>query len=154
MIWRIKKLSTRRGLAEPSKLLLGGLILVFTWISKYIGYPSNNQTFMPSIGSLCVGSFYLFNFLTYNHTPEKWRFPALESLLLPQFATYRHRTGFIVKRKQMRISNYLGLPINFFLLFKIFKVAYFAPKNYALFKKFPKNYCSLFFQKEIIGHMY
>ena len=69
-------------------------------------------TFMPSIGSLCVGSFYLFIFLPYSCSPEKWHFPALKSLLLPQFSTYRHWTGFIVKRKQVHIINYLGLPIN------------------------------------------
>ena len=78
-----------------------------------------------------VPSIYSFFYLNYNRSPEKWRFPALKSLLLPQFSTYRHRTGFIVKRKQVRITNYLGLPIIFF----IFKVAYFAPKKYALFKK-------------------
>ena len=36
----------------------------------------------------------------------------LQSLLLPQFSTYRHRTGFIVKRKQVHIPNYLRIPIN------------------------------------------
>ena len=59
------------GMGELSKLLLGSVISVFTRISKYIGYPSNNHTFMPSIGSLCVGSFYIFIFLPYNHSPEK-----------------------------------------------------------------------------------
>ena len=46
------------GMLELSLFLLGSLITVFTWISKYItwpsiilGYPSNIHTFMPSIGS-------------------------------------------------------------------------------------------------------
>ena len=39
--------------------------------SILLGYPSNNHTFIPSIGSLCVGSFYSFNFLRYNRSPEK-----------------------------------------------------------------------------------
>ena len=34
---------------------------------------------MPSIGSLCVLSFYSIIFLCYNRSPEKWRFPALSS---------------------------------------------------------------------------
>ena len=42
----------------------------------------------------------------------QWRFRSLQSLLLPHFSTYRHWIGFIVKRKQVRISNYLGIPIN------------------------------------------
>ena len=54
----------------------------------------------------------LIHFLPYNRSPEKWRFLSLKSLLLPQFSTYRHRTGFIVQRKQVCISNYLGLPIH------------------------------------------
>ena len=35
-----------------------------------------------------------------------------KSLLLPQFSTYRHWTGFIVKKKQVHTTDYLGLPIN------------------------------------------
>ena len=108
---------------------------------------------MPSIGSLCVCSFYLFIFLPYDCSPEKWRFPALKSLLIAKFLTYRHRTGFIMKRKQVRISNYLSLPINWFFLF-YFKVGYFAQKKYALLKKFPKNSFFFLFQKYIIGHTY
>ena len=52
------------GMGEPFKLLLGSVISVFTWswISKYITWifkyitwnPSNNCTFMLSIGSWCV----------------------------------------------------------------------------------------------------
>ena len=49
------------------------------------GYPSNNHTFMLSVGSLCVGSYYIFIFIPYNCSPGKWRFPAFKSLLLPQF---------------------------------------------------------------------
>ena len=141
-------------MGEPSKLLLGSVISVFTWISKYIASisrPGNNCTFMPSIGSSCVGYFYLFIFLSYNHSPEKWRFPALKSLLLPQFLTYRHRTGFIVKRKQVRITNYLGLPINWL---KKNQSYLFCEKNTRCSKNSLKCIIQLFFQKEIIGHTY
>ena len=120
--------------------------------SILLGYPSNNHTFMPSIGSLCAVSFYSFIFLPYNRSPKKWHFSVLKRILLPQFSTYRHRTGFNVKRKQVRITNYLGLPINLYLYF-FFSSCSFCSKKYALFKKFPKIY-SFFFQKEIIGHTY
>ena len=95
--------------------------------SILFGYTSNNHVFMPSIGSLCVGSFYLFIFLSCKRSGEKWRFQALKSLLLPQFSTYRHRTRFIVKRKQVLIKESLWQ--NYKLLKKnlhIFKVVYFA----------------------------
>ena len=96
-----------------------------------LGYPSNNHAFMPFTGSLWIGSFYLFNFLYHNHS-WKVTFAALKSPLLLQSSTYRHSTGFIVKRKQVRITNYLGLPINF-----CFKVAYFSQQKIHAFQKMP-----------------
>ena len=131
------------GNGELSKLLLGSVIWIFTSI------------FTSSIGPLCVGSFYLFNFLPYNCSPEKWCFPALKSLLLPQFSTYRHRTGFIVKRKQVRITNYLGCPINllFFIVF-IFSSCLFCQKKYALFKIFPEIYYYFFSKRDNWAYIY
>ena len=108
---------------------------------------------MPSIGYLCVCSFYLFIFLYYDCSPEKYHFLALKSLLLPQFSTYRHRTGFIVKRKQVRITNYLGLPINWIFWGFNFKVAYFTKKTTHFSKNSPK-FIITFFQIEIIRHTY
>ena len=78
---------------ETSKFLLG---MEFQYL---LGYPRNNYTFMPYIGSLCVGFFYWLFFLSYNCSPEKWHFRSLKSLLLPQFSTYRHRIWFIMKRE-------------------------------------------------------
>ena len=95
---------------------------------------------MPSIGSLCVPSIHLF-FLSYNHYPEKWHFLSLKSLLLLQFSTYRHPTGFIVKRKQVRITNYLGILINC------------LKKKLKLLKKCEFKNIRFFF-KEIIRHTY
>ena len=37
------------------------------------------------------------------HFPGKWRFRSLQSSLLAQFSTHKHRTTFILKRKQVRI---------------------------------------------------
>ena len=110
---------------------------------------------MPSIGSLCVVSFYSFIFLYYNRSPEKWRFLALKSLLLPQFLTYRHWTGFTVKRKQVRITNYLGILINLFLFFYTFLKLLILPKKNTRISKNSIKFIILFFlQKEIIGHTY
>ena len=120
---------------EPSYLRLGSVISVLTWISKHITwillrYPSNNHTscLLMVHYVLVPHIIIVFIFLPYNCCPEKWRFPALKSLLPPQFTTYRYRTGFIVKRKQVRITNYLGLPINLSFFLPIFKVVYFAKK--------------------------
>ena len=59
-----------------------------------------------------IPSIHSFFYLTTNRSPEKRHFLAPKSLPLPQFSTHRHRTEFIVKRKHERITNYLGLPIN------------------------------------------
>ena len=51
------------------------LEVLFQYLLGYpsilLRYPSNDHIFMPSIGSLCVGSFYIFNFLCYNCSPEQ-----------------------------------------------------------------------------------
>ena len=79
-----------------------------------------------------------------NCSPEKLHFLALKSLLLPQFSTYRLRTGFIVKRKQVHIINYLGIPINLeFFFYKFLK--FILQKKYAHLKRFYKVYS--FFSK-------
>ena len=130
------------GNGEPSKLLLGSVISVFTWISN------NNHTFMPSIGSSCVGSFYIFIFLPYNCSPEKWHFPAFKILYSPQFSTYRHRTGFIVKRKKVRITNYIGIPINLhFFFYQFRKFLILSPKNTQISKNSVKKIIHFFFTK-------
>ena len=77
---------------------------------------------------------------------KKLRFPALKSLLLSQFSTYRHRTWFIVERKQVRISNYLGLPIKFYILFLFLKLLILPPKNMRISKN-SINLLLFFFKK-------
>ena len=89
---------------------------------------------------LCL--LYICIFLPYNCSPEKWHFLAFKNLCSQQFSTYRHQTGFNVKRKQVRITNYLGIPINWYFFFLISKVSYFAPQNYTDFKKFNIHFFS------------
>ena len=68
-----------------------------------------------------------------NCSPEMSCFRSLQSLLLPQFATYRHRTGFIMKRKLVRMLNSLRKPIKKFL--KIcYSYSFCSQKKYAHFK--------------------
>ena len=107
------------------------------------------RVLFPSIHSF----FYLTDvscpLYSWHRSPEKWRFPALKSLLLPEFSTYRHRAGFILKRKQVRFTNYGIIPKNMYIFFlQIFKVVYFAEK-----KRIHKIYYS-FFKKPIIGNTY
>ena len=99
-----------------------GAILISSWkcILQYLlgyqsillGYPSNIHSFMPSIGSWYVIIHVSIIHIYINCSPEKSCFRSLQSLLLPQFSPYRHQPGFTVKRKQVRITNYRGIPIN------------------------------------------
>ena len=104
---------------------------------------------MPSIGSWYAIIHLSIIHVIYNTPSLKVTFLTTQSLLLPEFSTYRHRTGFIVKRKQVRITNYLGLPINW-IFFLNFKADYFGKKNMG----FSKNSPQFFFLKEIIGQTY
>ena len=125
-----------------------GTVLISSWkcnYSIYLDIKVYYKDIQAISALLCflfvLYSFYSFIFLYYNCSPEKWFFPVLKSLLLPQFSSYRYRTGFIVKRKQVRIANCLGLPINFIIFnFFILKLLDLRDTKYAIFKKFPKIY--------------
>ena len=92
----------------------GGTIQIASWKCNFgIDLDIQAITTLLAVYWFFICWFLLFiHFSIFQPSPEKWRFPALKSLLLPQFSTYRHRTGFILKRKQVRITNYLGLPMN------------------------------------------
>ena len=87
---------------------------------------------MPSIGSLCVVSYYSFIFLCYNRSPEKWRFLVLKSLL----SVFNLKALDWVHCEE-ETGAYYQLSQNFYKLFlfsvQIFKV-YFVQKTLA-FKK-------------------
>ena len=105
-------------------------------------------------GTVLMCWFLLFiHFSTLKPLSWKVTFSGTQKPSPPQFPTYKYRTGFIVKRKQVRIKTYLGLPINWCFFF-ILNVAYFAPPKYANLKKIYKIYYYFFFQKEIIGNTY
>ena len=95
---------------------------------------------------LFMCSLYSFIFLPYNCSPEKWRFLALKWPLLPQFSTYRHRTGFIVKRKQVQRFIYKLVKKNI-----IFKAAYFAKKKNMRFSKNSLKFIQFFFKNLKLG---
>ena len=85
----------------------------FTCISKYITWISKQYLHFYSFWWFLICNYeFFYNTCYINHSSENWHFWSLQSPLLPQFSTYRHRTGFIVKRKQVPIANYLGIPVN------------------------------------------
>ena len=123
------------------------------------GYPSNIHTFMPSIGSWCVIIHVSIIQVYINRSHEKSRFRSLQSILLPQFSTYRHKTGFIVKRKQVRITNYLRntykyiyiyIYIYIFFFYK-FLTLFILPKNTHFSKNSIKFIIHFFFRKRYLG---
>ena len=119
----------------------GSVISVFTWISKQYSYFYTFYWYLMSNYS------FFYNTCYKSHTPEKWHFMSLQSLLLPLFSTYRHWTEFIVKRKQVCITNYLGIPINWWKNFlQIFKVIILPQKIWA-FQKPHIIYYSFLFKK-------
>ena len=78
-----------------------------------------------------------YNTCYKNCAAEKWCLWLLQTLLLPQFLTYRHRTGFIMKRKQVRMPNWLLIPINSQQKkFTNFFICLFCPPKIWAFKKF------------------
>ena len=66
----------------------------------------------------------------------------------PTVSTYRHPTGFIVKKKHVHMPNYLGLPLVGKLLF----LKFILLKKICAFQKFHKIYYSFFLIKLIIGY--
>ena len=106
---------------------------------------------------MCNYSFFYYTCYR-NRAPEKWRFRSLQSLLLPQFSTYRYRTGFIVKRKQgCSIGEELGVPLlwNTQLIFNTYKlkkksnfeICLFCPKNTRISRNSVKFIIHFFLQK-------
>ena len=84
--------------------------------SLLLWYQSNIHTFTTSIGSWSVVIIFSIIHVIMNRSDEMSCFWSLQSLLLPQFSTYRNLTGFIVKIKQVRIPNYFG-SVSFFFNF-------------------------------------
>ena len=100
---------------------------------------------------LMCNHWFFYNTCYTKCSPEKWCFRSLQSLLLRQFSTYRHRTGFIVKRKQVcmqKLSRNTYKLVRFFL--PIFKVIYFTPQKKTCNSE---NSIKTFFLKSIL-HMY
>ena len=116
---RVKMLSTEGG--------LGGTILILSWkcnfsiyldIQVYYLDPSNNPTFMPSIGSLCVDCIYSLIFLPY-HTLLRseifWHSKAYSSHSF-------QRTGIglsSLSRVYRCVSPISSVYLEFFIIFKV-----------------------------------
>ena len=106
---------------------------------------------MPSIGFLCIGSFYSFIFLTYNRSPEKVTFsgtqkpipPTVFNLLASDWVHCEEETG----------AYYQLSRFTYKLVKKKLSCLYFAKKIRA-FQKIQYNLLFISFQKEIIRHTY
>ena len=109
-------------------------------------YPSNIHTFMPSIGSSCV----MINLSI--SIPPSWKvtFPVTSKPTPPTVFNLQALNWVHCGKKQVHITNYLGIPINWY---KFLKSIIFAQKNVRTSKNSIK-FIIHFFQKEIIGHTY
>ena len=102
---------------RKSKIKSGGtLISSWKWNYLYLlvskQYPHLYAFHWMIIGSWCEIIQLSIIHVWIQRSPGKWRFRSLKSLLLAQFSTYKYRTRFIVKRKEMRIEKYLDTPIH------------------------------------------
>ena len=103
---------------------------------------------MPSIGYLCVSSFYSLLLPPYNCSPEKWHFRHSNDLSSHSFQPTGIKLGSLWRGNRCKLQRFI------YKLFIFFFKLLILPKKYALFKKFPKIYYSIFFQKPVIGHTY
>ena len=101
----------------------GGTVLISSWKCTYSIYLDikvyylDIQAISTLLCLLLILDLYstcFYNTCLYKPPPppEKSSFRSLQSLLLPQFSNYRHRTGYIVKRNLACITNYLRISIN------------------------------------------
>ena len=69
---------------------------------------------------LVICNYSIFIILAIKTRLLKITFPVTSKPTPPQFSTYRHRTGFIVKRKQVHILKYLGEHLNWYIFYTNF----------------------------------
>ena len=110
---------------------------------------------MPSIGSLCVCSFYIHSFLYLTTTllksdvfsgTQKPTPPTVFNLQALDLVYCEEETG-----SYYQLSRFT---YKFVIFFYTFLTLFILPKKYLLFKKFPKFIVNFFFFKKIIGHTY
>ena len=111
---------------------------------------------MPSIGSWCVIiNDYMFLIIhVVKNALLKSDISGLFKAYSSQFSTYRHRTGFIVKRKQVRMLEYLSEPLIGTLFFYKFLNLFIWLKNILISKNFIKFIIKFFIHKDIFQHTY
>ena len=126
-------------MGEPSQFLLGSVITVFTWISRYITWISKQYLhfyhFIPSIGSWCVIINFSINTLWQNplsrkvtfSSTQKHSFTAVFNLQVSDWVHCSEETGAHTGK-----SHLISKLIYFFL--QIFKVV-ILPKNNTLISK-------------------
>ena len=125
----------------------GGTVQISSWkcnFNRYLDIQVYYLDIQAITTLLWLYWFFMYCFLLfiqivcYNHSPEKWRVPALKSLRLPEFRTYKDGTGFILKRNEVSIQKSHTRPIHLAFFLLIPKVYFFF--NYAMFQNFCKFY--------------
>ena len=103
-----------------------GPVIISSWRCNFSIYLDIQVYYLDIQAITTLYAFYwLFMccFLLFNHfstlQPLSWKvtFSGTKKIIEPQFSTYRHWTGFIVKRKQVRISPCLSFPLNWLVFF-------------------------------------
>ena len=99
----------------------GRTVLISSWKCNFIIYLDIQVYYFNMQAITRFYAFYWFFmcwFLLFIHfsmlQPLSWKvtFSSTQKPTPPIVSTYRHQTGFILKRKQVRITIYLCLPIN------------------------------------------
>ena len=130
---------------EPSRLLLGSIISVFTWISKYITWISKQQPHFYAFYWFFMCWFLLFiecstlQQLSWKVTFSSTQKPTPPTVFNLQASNWVHCEEETGAYYQLSLLTY---KFSFFL-----QVAYFAPPKYAIFKKFLKIYYCFFIKK-------
>ena len=149
--WRIKKLST--GVAWG----YGGTVLISSWKCNLSIYLDIQVYYLDIQAITTLYAFYWFflfiHFSILQSLSWKVTFSGIQKPAPPTVLNLKASSGFIVKKKQVRITNYLGLPKNWQVNF-FFKVAYFAPKNTLISKKTIKMYYSFLKDNSEYVYMY
>ena len=107
----------------------GGTVQISSWKCNFSIYLDINVYYLDIQAITTLLAFYCFFmcwFLLFIHfsilQPLSWKitFSGIQKPTPPSFQPTGIGHGFIVKRKWVRITNYLGLPINLILFFILF----------------------------------
>ena len=135
------------GMGEPSKFLLGSVISVFSWISKYITWISKQFPHFYAFywffmcWLLLVIHFSILQPLSWKVTSSGTQKPTPPTVFNEQVSDWVHCEEEIDAHSDISRHSYKFL----FYFLQIFKVVYFAPKNTLISKNSVKFIIDMFF---------